>query len=66
MQKFLADRARAEGTNVRRVVVVEDINEDADGVEVSFSDGTSGNYDVVIGAEYIADWFAETLGGHTS
>lgn len=51
LQKVLADRASAEGTNVRLGVIVEDINEDADGVRVLFSDGTSGKYDIVIGAD---------------
>jgi 2-polyprenyl-6-methoxyphenol hydroxylase-like FAD-dependent oxidoreductase len=51
LQKVLADRARAEGANIRLGVVVTKIDDDGAGVAVEFSDGTAGRYEVVVGAD---------------
>lgn len=51
LQKVLADRANAEGANVRLGVVVESLHDDGNGVDVTFSDGSSQRYDLVIGAD---------------
>ena len=51
LQAVLADRAKAEGADVRLGVTVETLDDDGSGVSVSFSDGSSGRYDLVIGAD---------------
>lgn len=61
LQKVLADRAKAEGANVRLGVVVDTFHDDGDGVDVTFSDGTSGRYDVVIGADGLYSQMRESL-----
>ena len=51
LQKVLADRAKAEGASVKLGVVVEQMHDDGDGVDITFSDGSNGRYDLVIGAD---------------
>lgn len=51
LQKVLVDRAKAEGATVRLGLVAEQIHTDADGVSVTFSDGSTERYDLVIGAD---------------
>lgn len=51
LQRVLADRAKELGVNVRLGVTAEEISESADSVKVTFSDGTEGHYDIVIGAD---------------
>ena len=53
LHKVLGERARAAGANVQLGVVVDDLDDDGTKVSVRFSDGTSGDYDVVIGADGI-------------
>lgn len=48
---ILARATRAAGVNVRLGVTFETLTQDADGVELTFTDGTSGRYDAVIGAD---------------
>lgn len=61
LQKVLADRARAEGARVRLGVVVDKLNDDGDGVDVGFSDGTRGRFDVVIGADGLYSQIREAI-----
>ena len=61
LQKVLADRAAAEGASVRLGVTVAELNQTGGGVHVSFSDGASGRYDFVIGADGIYSQMRETL-----
>lgn len=61
LQKVLVDRAKAEGANVRLGLVVSELNDDGDGVDVSFSDGTSARYDMVIGADGLYSQTRETI-----
>lgn len=61
LQKVLADRAKAEGAEIRLGVVADQIQDDGDGVDVSFSDGSSGRYDIVIGADGLYSQMRETL-----
>jgi 2-polyprenyl-6-methoxyphenol hydroxylase-like FAD-dependent oxidoreductase len=49
--RILADATRKAGTNVHLGCTFKSIEQDADGVDVSFSDGTRGRYDLVIGAD---------------
>jgi len=51
LHKILGDRAKASGTHVRLGVVVESLADDGRGVDVRFSDGSDGRYDLVIGAD---------------
>ncbi|MGI3166345.1 FAD-dependent oxidoreductase [Pseudooceanicola sp. 200-1SW] len=48
---ILARATRAAGVNVRLGVTFETLTQDEDGVELTFTDGTSGRYDAVIGAD---------------
>lgn len=61
LQKVLADRARAEGAEVRLGIVVDELHDDGSGVDVTFSDGTSQRYDIVIGADGVYSQMRETL-----
>lgn len=49
--RILADATRASGTNVRLGVTFKDLTQQADGVNVSFDDGSTGTYDLVVGAD---------------
>lgn len=51
LHKVLGDRAIAAGANVRLGVTATAFDDDGEGVTVAFSDGTSGRYDLVIGAD---------------
>ncbi|UJW85686.1 FAD-dependent monooxygenase [Devosia sp. SL43] len=51
LQRVLADRAQELGANVRRGLTVSDLTDDGQGVDMRFSDGSTGRYDVVIGAD---------------
>jgi 2-polyprenyl-6-methoxyphenol hydroxylase-like FAD-dependent oxidoreductase len=48
---MLADATRASGTRVRLGCSFTTIEPDADGVDVSFTDGTRSRYDLVVGAD---------------
>lgn len=61
LQKVLADRAKSSGASVRLGVVVEQLSSDTGGVDVSFSDGTEGRFDVVIGADGLYSQTREVL-----
>ncbi|MFM1886152.1 MAG: hypothetical protein RL026_1309 [Pseudomonadota bacterium] len=51
LHALLGRRAKAAGAEVRLGVTVEQITQDAAGVDVRFSDGRSGRYDLVVGAD---------------
>ena len=51
LQRVLADRAKAVGTEIRLGVTAERISDNGDGVDVRFTDGGQGRYDLVIGAD---------------
>jgi 2-polyprenyl-6-methoxyphenol hydroxylase-like FAD-dependent oxidoreductase len=51
LHKVLGDRAKAAGAEVRLGVTVEMLDDDGKGVAAKFSDGTSGYFDLVIGAD---------------
>jgi 2-polyprenyl-6-methoxyphenol hydroxylase-like FAD-dependent oxidoreductase len=61
LQKVLADRAKAVGTNIHLGVVVESMKDDGSGVNVTFSNGTSGRYDLVIGADGLYSQIREMI-----
>lgn len=51
LQKVLANKAAEVGAKVRLGLTVATMQDDGDGVDVKFSDGSTGRYDVVIGAD---------------
>jgi 2-polyprenyl-6-methoxyphenol hydroxylase-like FAD-dependent oxidoreductase len=51
LHRILSRRVKEGGANVRLGITVESFAQDADGVDVLFSDGTSGRYDLVVGAD---------------
>jgi 2-polyprenyl-6-methoxyphenol hydroxylase-like FAD-dependent oxidoreductase len=51
LARILADATRTSGANVRLGCTFTSIEQDAEGAEVSFSDGTRGRYELVIGAD---------------
>jgi 2-polyprenyl-6-methoxyphenol hydroxylase-like FAD-dependent oxidoreductase len=51
LQQILIDAVRASGASVRLGLTATTIDQDGDGVDVGFSDGTTGRYDLVAGAD---------------
>ncbi|WP_144094608.1 FAD-dependent oxidoreductase [Croceicoccus sediminis] len=51
LQKVLGDRTIAAGAEVRLGVTADSIADDGEGVTVEFSDGTTGRFDIVVGAD---------------
>lgn len=51
LQKVLGDRVKALGAELRLGLTAEAIEDDGTKVHVRFSDGSSGSYDLVIGAD---------------
>lgn len=53
LHDILSTRVRQCGTDIRLGVKVDTLAQDGDGVDVAFSDGRSGRYDLVVGADGI-------------
>jgi 2-polyprenyl-6-methoxyphenol hydroxylase-like FAD-dependent oxidoreductase len=53
LARILVDRATAAGAKCRFGTSATAIAQDADGVDVTFSDGSAGRYDLVVGADGI-------------
>lgn len=53
LHDILSTAVRAEGASVRLGIKVDGLRQDADGVDVSFSDGSTGRYELVVGADGI-------------
>ena len=51
LQKVLAEGAAAAGAKVRLGLTVSRMDDDGAGVDVAFSDGSAGRYDIVVGAD---------------
>jgi 2-polyprenyl-6-methoxyphenol hydroxylase-like FAD-dependent oxidoreductase len=51
LHKVLGDRTLASGATVRLGVTADAVEDDGEGVTVRFSDGSSGRYDLVVGAD---------------
>jgi 2-polyprenyl-6-methoxyphenol hydroxylase-like FAD-dependent oxidoreductase len=51
LHKVLCSTAEEKGTRIRLGVTVEHLEQDANGVDVLFTDGTRGRYDLVVGAD---------------
>ena len=61
LARILAEATRAAGTTVHLGCTFEAIEQDADGVDVRFSDGRTGRYDLVIGADGLYSQVRRTL-----
>jgi 2-polyprenyl-6-methoxyphenol hydroxylase-like FAD-dependent oxidoreductase len=61
LARILAEATRASGTNVRLGCTFTAIEPDADGVDVSFTDGQRRRYDLVIGADGLYSKVRETM-----
>ncbi len=59
--RILADATRKAGTNVRLGCTFKSIEQDAEGIDVSFTDGTRGRYDLVVGADGLYSKLRQTL-----
>ncbi|MBG0566966.1 FAD-dependent monooxygenase [Actinoplanes aureus] len=62
LARILMDRAERAGVKARFSTIVDAVEQDGDGVDVRFSDGTSGRYDVVVGADGVRSAMRRTLG----
>lgn len=51
LQRILIDAVRRSGARVRLGTTVQQLEQDSAGVDVTFSDGTSGRYDLVVAAD---------------
>ncbi len=51
LHRILSERTVAAGTGVRLGTTLADVCQDADGVDTVLSDGTTGRYDLVVGAD---------------
>jgi 2-polyprenyl-6-methoxyphenol hydroxylase-like FAD-dependent oxidoreductase len=63
LHKVLTDAASACGTHVRLGTTLTDIEQHDQGVHVAFSDGTSGDYDVLVGADGVYSKVRSTVFG---
>ncbi|MCQ4241784.1 FAD-dependent oxidoreductase [Stutzerimonas stutzeri] len=61
LAKILADATRASGADVRLGCTFTGFRQDADGVDVEFTDGSQRRYDLVIGADGLYSKMRETL-----
>lgn len=53
LHRILSSRMYAGGVHPRLDMAVDEIHQDGDGVDIVFSDGTAGRYDMVVGADGI-------------
>jgi 2-polyprenyl-6-methoxyphenol hydroxylase-like FAD-dependent oxidoreductase len=51
LHRLLSERVRSAGVSVRLGLTVDRLDDDARGVTVHFSDGKTGHYDLVVGAD---------------
>jgi 2-polyprenyl-6-methoxyphenol hydroxylase-like FAD-dependent oxidoreductase len=61
LARILAARAAQAGVKTRFSVTVDAIEQDDAGVDVRFTDGSTGRYDLVVGADGIRSWTRRLL-----
>ena len=61
LHKVLGDRTIAAGANVRLGLTADTLEDDGSGVSVTFSDGSNGRYDIVIGADGLYSQTRESI-----
>ena len=62
LARSLTEAAAAAGAKLRYATTVRSLSMDTDGVDVTFSDGTSSRYDLVIGADGVRSQVRSLLG----
>ena len=62
LARILMDRAIEVGARPRLGVAPTSLGQDETGVDVEFSDGTAGRYDLVIGADGVRSWTRQAIG----
>ncbi|MCY1136660.1 FAD-dependent oxidoreductase [Actinoplanes sp. Pm04-4] len=62
LARILADRAAAVGVKLRLGTTHTALSQDPDGVGVTFADGSTGRYDLVVGADGVKSWTRRALG----
>src|SRR3954462_5635750 len=62
LARILVDRATEVGVKVRFGTTFTALAQDDAGVDVTFSDGSTGRYDVVVGADGVRSWTRRALG----
>jgi 2-polyprenyl-6-methoxyphenol hydroxylase-like FAD-dependent oxidoreductase len=62
LARILLDRATEVGVKVRFGAAPAGLIQDGAGVDVAFSDGSTGRYDLVVGADGIRSWTRRALG----
>jgi 2-polyprenyl-6-methoxyphenol hydroxylase-like FAD-dependent oxidoreductase len=61
LQKVLAESAQKHGAQIRLGLTATEINDVGDHVDVTFSDGSKGQYDLVVGADGVYSQTRKTL-----
>ncbi|KXI26729.1 FAD-dependent oxidoreductase [Paraglaciecola hydrolytica] len=61
LAKILADKTRESGANVKLGCTFTDIKQHENGVEVTFTDGSTASYDLVIGADGLFSQVRKTV-----
>lgn len=64
LARILLDRATEVGVEVRFGTTFTDLTQDDAAVDVTLSDGSTGRYDVVVGADGVRSWTRRALGVH--
>jgi 2-polyprenyl-6-methoxyphenol hydroxylase-like FAD-dependent oxidoreductase len=62
LARILVDRATEVGAKVRFGTTSTELAQDDDGVDVAFADGSTGRYDLVVGADGVRSWTRRALG----
>jgi 2-polyprenyl-6-methoxyphenol hydroxylase-like FAD-dependent oxidoreductase len=62
LARILAEAATAAGAKLRYGTTVQSLAQDANGVDVTFADGTGGRYDLVIGADGVRSQVRSLVG----
>lgn len=62
LAQILVDRAIDAGAKMRFATTCVGLIQDQDGVDITFSDGTAGRYDLVVGADGLRSWTRRAIG----
>src|SRR4051794_3280617 len=62
LARILLDRATSVGVKLRFGITHTDLQQDDSGVDIPFSDGSAGRYDLVVGADGVRSWTRRALG----
>lgn len=65
LARILVDTAVGSGADVRFGTTITDFHDDGDGVDVTFTDGSTGRYDLVIGADGVRSIVRSRIGIET-